>query len=156
MNTHEICGYTFSRPRNPRKYSANSRNSKHKSRICQEEGLRSWDQTMVKNIPLHNSMISARKQELRGSSQFPTTLNKMGLQKGRTKQLWRQPMPWYMTRVYRCSYRQMHPKQLFMYKTNALIKSWRTWLQKNPSQKWSQKWATFVSLAAQSTFTCQG
>ena len=36
MTTHERCGYNFSRLRNPWKYLANSRNSKHKSRICHE------------------------------------------------------------------------------------------------------------------------
>ena len=95
-----------------------------------------------------------KEAELRGSSQFPTTLNKMGLQKERTEQLWRQPKAWYMTKVYQCSYGQKHPEQLFMYKIDALIKSWRTWLRKKPSQEWSQKWATFVSLDAQSTFMC--
>ena len=33
-------GYTFSRPRNPRKCLASSKNLKHKSRICQERGSR--------------------------------------------------------------------------------------------------------------------
>ena len=51
-----------------------------------------------------------KKKELRGSYELPTILNKMGLLKGRTEQLWRQPKPWYMTRVYQCSCGKKHHK----------------------------------------------
>ena len=75
----------------------------------------------------------------RGSIQSHTTRNRMGLQKRRTRRSLRQPKRWYMIGICPCFYGQKLPVQQYMCRTGVRIRTWRIWLQKNPSQEWSPR-----------------
>ena len=103
-----------------------SRSLKRWWKIRLEGESKCFAQIMVESTLQEDSLISVEKQELRGSSQFPTTRSRMEWQKGRTGRLFQQLEQCYMIRDYRCIFALKLVVPQCMCKTRAHIGDWET------------------------------